>query len=67
MVAVTCPICDNVIEVDEGALDAVVLCSECGEAWRVAAVRPPVLVYADELDDEEALDADEERRSSSPT
>jgi len=66
MVAVACPICENLIEIEDNAVGTVVVCPDCGEAWSVASLWPPELVYANDMDDEEALDLDEERREPGP-
>ncbi len=65
MIAVACPICDTLIEL-EPVLDAVVLCPECGEEWRVAEVDPPQLVYARDMEEEPAQEADEDHPRQTP-
>lgn len=66
MVAVACPICESLFEIEDDALDTLVACPDCGEAWRVASLRPPLLVYAEDMDDEEAQEGEEERRRTGP-
>ena len=65
MIAVACPICDTLIEL-ESAHQATVVCPECGEEWRVTDEDPPQLVYAHDMEEEPALDLDEDHPRQSP-
>lgn len=62
---ITCPKCQNDIDVDEDELDEgdVFDCSECGASLRVGSVSPLELEVADEKtfdDDEDDFDDDDE-------
>ncbi|HKI56767.1 MAG TPA: hypothetical protein VKB31_06395 [Trueperaceae bacterium] len=66
MVATSCPICEALLELDGPAIGTTIVCPECGEEWRVASVDPLTLVYAWEMEDEAALDADEDHPRERP-
>lgn len=66
MVAVACPICEALLELGEPVAGAIIVCPDCGEEWRVATTDPPMLVYAWEMEDEVAIDLDEDHPRESP-
>jgi lysine biosynthesis protein LysW len=66
MIAVACPICESILEVEEPGLDARVTCPDCGEAWVVASLDPPRLVYAYDIDEEDAGEPDEDHPRAAP-
>ena len=66
MIAVACPICEALIEIEDVVLNATVLCPECGEEWRLVDLDPPKLAYAWEMEDEVAIDPDEDHPRQSP-
>ena len=65
MIAVACPICQTPVEF-EPVLDTIVVCPECGEAWRLAELEPPRLVYALDMEEEPALETDEDHPRGTP-
>jgi len=66
MIAVACPICEAVIELEDPVLDATLVCPDCGEEWRLVALDPPELVYARDMEEEVAIDPDEDHPRESP-
>lgn len=66
MIAVACPICEALIEIDNPAQDAIVVCPECGEEWRVVELDPPQLAYAWDMEEEVAIDQDEDHPRGEP-
>jgi lysine biosynthesis protein LysW len=61
--AISCPVCDATIDVDEDELDEgdSLACDECGADLRVASLDPLELESLDDEEDEEdALDLDDD-------
>lgn len=66
MVATVCPICEALLEIVEPGVGSIVICPDCGEEWRVATIEPVTLVYAWEMDEEAALETDEDHPRGRP-
>lgn len=66
MIAVACPICEALIEIDEPILDTVVTCPDCGEEWRIVSLDPPELAYAWDMEEESAIELEEDHPRESP-
>ncbi len=66
MVAVSCPICEALLDIGAPALGQAVVCPECGEEWRVAATNPLTLVYAWEMDDDAVLGDEDDHPRGGP-
>lgn len=66
MIAIACPICEALIEIDDLVLDATHVCPECGEEWRLVAIDPPQLAYAWEMEEEVAIESDEDHPRENP-
>ena len=67
MIAVACPICEALIELEDPAPDTIVVCPDCGEEWRLVTIDPPELVYALDMEEEIAVDVDDDHPRQSPT
>ena len=57
-VAVPCPTCGGVIEVDHPHLGRETECPDCGETFHLISLDPVRLTYAFEADEEVANDPD---------
>lgn len=63
MTVIACPTCTGLIEID-GGIGALVECPDCGELWVFASERPPLLVYAQDREDEGSFADEDEHRLS---
>jgi len=66
MIAVACPICEALIELEDPVQNTTIVCPDCGEEWRLVAVDPPALVYALDMEEEIAVEADEDHPRQGP-
>lgn len=66
MIAVPCPICESVLEIDEPEVGVALTCPDCGEAWVLASLEPVRLVYAYDMEDEDVGEPDEDHPRAAP-
>lgn len=60
VVASSCPVCGELIDVVDAYEDKDIECSQCGELFRIVSLEPLQLAYAYDLDEEgEFLDEDQ--------
>lgn len=52
MTVVPCPNCEAPLELPADDVGVTIECPDCGELWRIAENPPPLLVYAQETEEE---------------